>query len=169
MTRAPRRFSVSDGVSVKDLIHYGQDNLSAARKLLSGSASHYDSAGYLAHMGVELLLKAWHLQVSDSFPGIHSLTELWARLKELSSVRDLRPRSRRTLHLLDQYEQLRYPTTNAPIEVGSEDAIRINNLVESLYLRMPSELIETHNSINVLAKGGRVLMKRPVGSRLRDA
>jgi hypothetical protein len=117
----------------------------------------------LAHIGIELLLKAWHLQVFVSFPGIHSLVDLWNEIDMRTSPRQLRPRSIRALELLDQYEQLRYPRANSPIEIGSEDFPKVKGLVESLYLRMPQEMLEAHNNIDVLSKGGRLLMKRPIG------
>ncbi len=71
-----RRFTQKDGLLPEDLVHCGLDHLAAAEALFATNASHFDSAGYLAHIGVELLLKGWHLQVFGEFEGIHNLHTL---------------------------------------------------------------------------------------------
>ncbi len=157
----PRNYSAADGHTVRDLLHYGLDHLSAARHLLNSSASWFDSAGYLAHIAVELLLKAWHLEVFGSFPAVHSLLQLWTELSEQPDVRPLAPGTVRTLALLDQYEKLRYPNLLNQIEIGSEHIVRIDALIKALHMRMPLGLSEAREKIDVLQKGGRLLMKRP--------
>jgi hypothetical protein len=44
-------YTVADGVSVPDLLHFGLDHISAAQTLLKSNARHFDSAGYLTHLG----------------------------------------------------------------------------------------------------------------------
>lgn len=56
--RPPRKFKISDGYSVGDFLHYRFDNIAAAELLLGTNARYFDSGGYLAHLGLELLLKA---------------------------------------------------------------------------------------------------------------
>ena len=75
-----RVFSVSEGFAPVDFVHFGLDHTTAAGALFETSPSHFDSAGYLAHIGVELLLKGWLLQELGQFEGIHNLKALYARL-----------------------------------------------------------------------------------------
>jgi HEPN domain-containing protein len=160
-----RRFTTADGFKVRHLLHYGCDSISAARHLLKSSASYFDSAGYLAHIGVELLLKAWHLEVFGCFTDTHNLQKLWEPLAALPDVKALSSRSVRALAVLDAYEHLRYPTSNNPIEVGSAHAAKVDALVNAIWQRVPTSLKQTLETINPVEKGGRVLMKRPIKYR----
>jgi HEPN domain len=159
-----RRFTTADGLKVRDLLHYGCDSISAARYLLKSSASYFDSAGYLAHIGVELLLKAWHLEAFGYFTDTHKLQKLWGPLAGLPDVKPLSKHSVRALAVLDAYEHLRYPTSN-PIEIGSAHAAKLDALVNAIWQRAPTSLKQTFKTINPVEKGGRVLMKRPIKYR----
>jgi HEPN domain-containing protein len=80
---SPRIFTSKDGLVAVDLIHCAMDYLSAA-ELLFGSGPHlYDSASYLAHLGIEMLLKGWLLEVNGSFEGVHLLSNLHGTLLSL--------------------------------------------------------------------------------------
>lgn len=72
----PRIFTTADGLLPVDLAHCGLDHLTAAQRLFNSDPSHYDSAGYLAHIGVELLLKGWLLETTGRFEAIHNLGEI---------------------------------------------------------------------------------------------
>lgn len=161
----PRRFTTADGFKVRDLLHYGCDSISAARHLLKSSPSYFDSAGYLAHIGVELLLKAWHLEAFGYFTDTHKLQKLWEPLAALPDVKPLSNRSVRALAVLDAYEHLRYPASNSPIEIGSAHAGKVDALVTAIWQRAPTSLKQTFQTINPVEKGGRVLMKRPIKYR----
>ena len=167
--RTPRIFSTADGVTVADLLHFGLDNLSAAEALLKSSARHFDSAGYVAHLGIELLLKAWHLQGLNSFPGVHSIIYLWSELRKSLPIRQLSRRDLETLALLDDYAELRYPNLNYPIEIGSDDSPRIGALCTSLLKRMPRALHQAIEGLHWSRKGGRVLMEKPIPKKRRVA
>lgn len=160
--RNRRKFTTAEGFTVIELLHYGFDHVSAARYLLRRSASYFDSAGYLAHIGIELLLKAWHLDVLGYFEDTHNLQELWGVIAKAPGVQRLTSRSVRTLALLDTYERLRYPNPRSPIEIGSEHLTKVDALVKALKQRMPDSLVLAYSQIDVLKKGGRVLMKRPI-------
>jgi HEPN domain-containing protein len=90
-------YTVADGVAVPDLLHFGFDHISAAQALLKSNARHFDSAGYLAHLGFELLLKAWHLHEFTEFPNTHSLNNLWQKLLLSSQVKPISCRDSATL------------------------------------------------------------------------
>ncbi len=165
----PRTYSATDGVTVADLLHFGLDHLSAAELLLKGNARHFDSAVYIAHLGFELLFKAWHLQQFDSFPGVHDIESLWDNLRKASTIRQLSRRDRQTLALLNGYAELRYPNLNMPIEIGSDESPRIGALCKSLFKRMPRSLHQVIEGLHWSRKGGRVLMEKPITKRPRVA
>jgi hypothetical protein len=158
-------YTAADGVSVADLLHFGLDHISAAQALLNGAARHFDSAGYVAHLGFELLLKAWHLHTCSEFSGIHGLEDLWNGLLGRSRIRSLSDRDLETLRLLDSYAELRYPNLNSPVEVGSDDLPRIGALGKALFERMPKSLHAIVDGLHWSTKGGRVLMERPMPHR----
>jgi hypothetical protein len=76
-------FTKEQGYNPQDLIHYALDHFNVAENLFKTNPSYYDSAGYLVHMGFELLLKAWHLEGFGKFLGIHSLSKLVNQIKEI--------------------------------------------------------------------------------------
>ena len=164
----PRTFSFIDGITVADLLRFGFGHLSSAEFLLNGpDPNHFDSAGYLAHLGFEHLLKAWHLQVFNKVPGIHNLDKLWNTLLEGSHARHLSLGDSKTLKLLDEYAELRYPNINNPVEIGGDDSRRIGKLLKSLLKRMPGTLHKVMEELHWSTKGGRVLMERPISKRRR--
>ena len=118
---APRIFTRKDGLVAVDLIHCGIDHLTAAELLFQSGPHLYDSAGYLAHLGIEMLLKGWLLEVNGSFEGVHQLSNLYDTLVGSGAARPLEPQIASTLDKLDGYEKLRYPSLVNPTEVGEED------------------------------------------------
>ncbi|MBU0621359.1 MAG: HEPN domain-containing protein [Gammaproteobacteria bacterium] len=113
----PRVFTTADGLLPVDLAHCGLDHLTSAQRLFNSGPSHYDSAGYLAHIGIELLFKGWLLESTGRFEGIHNLGTLHGQLVSFAAAPTLDDQSSNVLVLLDQYESLRYPNRKNPIEV----------------------------------------------------
>ena len=165
MARRPREFTTADGVLVEDLLHYGLDHISTAKHLLKGSASYYDGAGHLAHIGFELLLKAWLLHQTGRFPGTHKYVDLLADLKRHNPTLCFSVSAGQTIALLDIYEELRYPNRNSPIEIGSDGWDKVEALYDELWKQMPKELETIVNSLTPLRKGGRVLMEKKIDGR----
>ncbi len=161
-----RVFTKDDGLIPVDLVHCALDHLSAAQALFESNPAHYDSAGYLAHIGVEMLLKGWLLEVNGSFKGTHNLNELYNNLIVAGAAPELDDDNTSVLNILDGYEKLRYPNLNAPTEVGDNDWIDINNLVGIMCRSIPLEIEEALSKINQsdkhepVRKAGRVLMKK---------
>lgn len=151
-----RKFTPTDGFVPVDLLRNAIDHLGAAEKLFKSSPSYFDSGGYLMHLAVELFLKAWLLQDSKQFPGSHNLTELHGDLVKSSRAPTLSDEQARTLLLLDRYSELRYPNRNDPVEVGTDDLSAVRNLM------LPGELLLELSRVDVLKKGGRVLMKKRI-------
>ena len=162
--KRPRTFAKEDGVEAGDLLHCGEDHLSAAELLFSASPSFYDSAGYLAHMGIELLLKSWLLEAAGKFLGIHRLSELWDTLMESHGAPALTENESKLLTKLDQFETLRYPNRKAPTEVGTEDWEMVDAFSKKLRGLMPQSIEIPAAADNLVRKSGRVLMKKKIES-----
>ena len=136
--------------------------MGAAEQMFKSSRSYFDSAEYLAHLAVESLVKSWLLQVANQFPGSHKLTELHEELVRSFGAPPLSTDQARTLSLLDRYAELRYPNRNDPTEEGTEHLSYIQSLMQGIYEKLPDELLLELSRVDVLKKGGRVLMKKKI-------
>jgi HEPN domain-containing protein len=157
-----RTFYRTDGFDPVDFAHCGLDHMTAAKLLFDSDASHFDSAGYLAHIGVELVLKAWLLQVSGQFKGIHILSKLYGQLESECGAPKLEAFQVDIMNVLDQYEQLRYPNPKQPTEVGEDDWPQIEGLVGFICRTMPQEIPESLERVAPDRKAGRVLMHKRI-------
>lgn len=157
-----RTFSTADGLTPVDFAYCGLHHLVAARLLFDSDPCHYDSAGYLAHIGVELLLKSWLLQVAGHFEGIHNLCSLYSQLESKFAAPMLDNKQRKALMLLDQYEELRYPNPKKPIEVGDEDWPIIDAVADFICQSVPAEILDELEKSLPGRKAGRVLMRKKV-------
>ncbi|MGF6781632.1 hypothetical protein P3T21_006868 [Paraburkholderia sp. GAS334] len=111
---------------------------------------------------MELLLKAWLLEVAGGFDGTHDLRELAIALQEGTHLGELPEQSAETLDLLNQFGELRYPNRNKPVEIGQDHWHAIALLVSDLCNSMPQEIAEGLGKIDPTRKAGRVLMKRKI-------
>lgn len=159
-----RIFSVAkDGLVACDFLHSGLDHVTGSKLLFnSDDPGHLDSAGYLAHIGVELLLKAWLLEVAGEFEGIHNLEALYELLIRKYKAAPLNGEQQEVLRMLDQFEQLRYPNPKQPTEIGDDALPHIEALVEQIYYSMPSSIPDALEEIAPGRKGGRVLMRKRI-------
>jgi HEPN domain-containing protein len=159
-----RTFSaVKDGLIPSDFLHSGLDHMTAAKHLFDSNPSHYDSGGYLAHIAVELLIKAWLLEVSGEFVGIHNLEKLYAQLVDKHDAQALNEEHQAILKMLDQFEQLRYPNRKDPVEIGDTDFPHIDALVGYLCRSMPEAIPKAlEQRGEPVRKGGRILMKKKI-------
>ncbi len=156
------RVFTKDDYNAADLLQGGLDHIKAAELLLRQSPEVFDSAGYLAHMGFELMLKSWMLHSTGSFKGIHSLEALIKDMQENKLQISLTEKEQQTLAYLKSFEELRYPTirNRNSVEIGSEDIDQIYELADAIWQQMPEKLIEEHEHIPPGKKCGRVFMKR---------
>jgi len=158
-----RMFSVAkDGLVPCDFLHSGLDHMAGAQLLFESGASHFDSAGYLAHIGVELLLKAWLLEVAGEFEGIHNLEALYDVLMKKHGATPLQEKQQAVLKMLDKFEQLRYPNPKQPTEIGDDDFPQIEALVEHILRAMPQSIPDALGKVEPGRKGGRVLMQKKI-------
>ncbi|MGO9176881.1 MAG: HEPN domain-containing protein [Desulfobaccales bacterium] len=155
--------SEDDGFTVEDMLHFGYGHIDAARALFEDDVAFLDSAGYLAHLGTEVVLKSWHLHIFKKFQEGHSLETLYRELKANNNNIDFGPENEAFLKELDKLFLLRYPMRKqGPIEVGSDMLISFDNLLESLWRLLPNEMEAIYNKIDRTKKGGRRLMEKKI-------
>jgi len=156
-------YSKADGFTVKDMLHFGHGHIVAARALFEGDAAYLDSAGYLAHLGTEVVLKSWHLHVFVQFEEGHKLQELYDKLKTHDNRINLGTQNEGFLKELDKLYFLRYPCKKeGPVEVGSDMLEAFDRLLDSLWRVLPKEIVEIYNNIDPTRKGGRILMEKKI-------
>jgi hypothetical protein len=158
-----KTFSINNGFTVEDMLHFGYGHIDAARALFEDDTAFLDSAGYLAHLGTEIVLKSWHLHIFGQFKDMHKLLDLYNELKAHDNKINLGASNEAFLKELDNFYLLRYPSRNkGPVEVGGDTLIAFNNLLDSLWDLFPEEIIEIYEKLDPTKKGGRVLMARKI-------
>jgi len=156
-------YNEENGYTTEDLLHFGYGHLDAARTLFQDDSAFLDSAGYLAHLGAELVLKAWHLAWFGQFNNTHNLIDLFDALKNKDPSLDIGTDNERFLEELDKFYLLRYPRRkNGAVEVGSDHLELLNAFLGALWNAMPEELVESYEKIDHTKKGGRILMKKKI-------
>jgi HEPN domain-containing protein len=158
MGKGTRKFTRNNGYEPNDLLHYGIDHLACARHLFQLEPKTYDSAGYLSQLGIELIMKAILLFTQGYFTDTHSLKNIYNDISSLRKKWILPKKHKETIVLLDDFYNLRYPKTRAPIEIGADDWSRIEELYLALTNRLAKSLRYKMEGLNPLKKGGRVLM-----------
>jgi HEPN domain-containing protein len=154
-------YTAKEGFKTADLLHFGLDHLKAARLLFEASYETFDSAGHLAHLGTELLLKAVLLSANGEFPNEHDL------LKLVGAIRVQKPGFLKDNDLetivthINPFVVLRYPDAKGSKSVGDEDWDQIKRLRDAILEEMPQGLKDEIRKIDPTKKGGRTLMKIP--------
>jgi HEPN domain-containing protein len=159
--------SRADGYSETDLFVASRDHMISALFLFrDGSPFGLDSAGYLAHLSFELLLKAALLYLKDEFPKEHDLGELLAQVR--AAGLNLRaPTSPTTvLGRLKTFYGLRYPDPKIPVSIAAPDGPLIKRTWTLLWKQMPQPLqammpvFYQPRQDGTFRKGSRVIMMR---------
>jgi HEPN domain-containing protein len=135
--------------------------MGAARILFGTGPLYYDSAGYLAHLAIELLLKVMLLLVCDEFPSEHDHQTLLKLLRRELPDLEITEAGERAITLVNRFKDLRYPRPEDPIEIGSDDADLIVSLYNTIWEFIPEGARSTADERGWVTKGGRVLMRRP--------
>ena len=143
-------YKATDDYTVEDLLHFGYGHVDTARTLFGDDPAFLDSAGYLAHLGVELVLKAWHLAWFGRFDKEHDLIKLFMALKKKDGSLDIGADNEKFLTELNKFYLLRYPRRkNGPVEVGSDQLEHLEALLEALWKTIPKELVETYENVKI--------------------
>ncbi len=150
-----------DGFLTSDLLHYGRDHLASAKALFDRSYQAFDSAGYLSHLGVELLLKALLLDLEGEFPNEHDLWKLVRRVRIMNTGFLTDPEDATILTLINSFSSLRYPIPEGGQTIGDEHWSQIERLCSAIVAEMPARLQHEIQDADPTTKGGRILMSRP--------
>mgnify|MGYP003602247316 FL=1 len=150
-----------EDASCLELLRYGRDHISASTHLfVTDDLRLYDSAGFLAHLGIELYLKATLLHLTGYFPSGHFVADLALEINKASSL--ISDEIVGELKWLDSLWNLKYPNLKAPVELGTEDVWRFTELVKALILVLPDGLMQQLRDSDPTEKGGRLWMERPI-------
>jgi HEPN domain-containing protein len=155
-----KHFTTRHGFNVSDLLYAATDHLASAGVLFDKNPRCYDSAGYLSHLGIELILKAFLLHYTGQFPAEHSLRKLRCSLEERGITLLPVEKYGSTLAKLDRFADLRYPNPNGAPEIGSDDWTIICTLYSQLRTQLPTDLQRQVDRISQTKKFGRILMRK---------
>ena len=155
-----RKFKTDEEISPSELVQYGLDHLGAGATLFKGSPEHYDSAGYLIHLGYECLLKGWWLYQDMEIESGHNLLKICERIKGFE-FHELPEDTQNTIKLINQFQYLRYPKLMDPIDIGSDMLEPIIHLIKFTLSCMPAKIRPKQNDEFIL-KGNRKLYKKPI-------
>jgi HEPN domain-containing protein len=152
-------YTRQDGFSERNLLHWAIDHLASARILFEENHRCLDSAGYLSHLGIELVLKAILLNCKNDFPNEHSLVNLSNLIERQGVNLNYTKEHKETLKILDEFYELRYPQAQNPIEI-SDDWEEIESFFEHLIFLLPVQIQQDIRQINYFEKGNRILMMK---------
>ena len=153
-----------DGYDERALLMSAADHLEAVDRLMPCGFRVLDSAGFLAHLVVELMLKAYLLHRVDSFPKTHDLAHLLTECDAEGLELDLEQTETEFLTRLNRFKDLRYPNTNDPVSVSSEDFEVLDQIVKRIASQYPGDPQTVLKNLfspdpdGVVRKGGRALM-----------
>lgn len=154
-------FYIEDGYSARDLLQFSIDHIASAGVLLDKDPRCYDSAGYIAHIGFELIFKAIALNALGRFRQSHIFSVLLSKENLGQRHFGVPELHKEILKKLDGYDQLRYPNPQGSPSIGSEDWESIQSFYEFVESKLPKELSQQLDKIDPHKKGGRILMVKP--------
>lgn len=159
-----KRYSRQQGYKEEDLLQSSLDHLRSAKVLFDKNPLCYDSAGYLCHIGIELILKACVLHYQGSFPATHKLMDLYDEIPKTVKIK-MKQEQENNLNKLDDFYNLRYTSPTDPVSIGDEDWPSVESVFESIKKHFPDSLKDFINEYTKKSmpfdKGGRILMKKP--------
>ncbi len=153
-------FTRADGYSENDLLPFAYDHLASAQVLFGRSPSCYDSAACLGHLGIELLLKALLLHLTDQFPATHDLDKLRSLLVRAAPEIEFTNEGRSVLSRINRLFSLRYPAPEGAEPLGTKDLIPLLNLASALVAAFPPQLQQKFAT--QFEKGGRILVRKAI-------
>jgi len=155
-----KTFTRRNGFTELNLLQTASDHLGSAKVLFDRHHRCFDSAGYLCHLGIELVLKGILLYTCNQFPNEHSLSKLRALIDKQGLKLNYTKEYLDTIKMLDTFNELRYPNPKSPVEIGDDDCERIENLFNFLILTLPERIQEELKRLDHSIKNNRVLMKK---------
>jgi HEPN domain-containing protein len=156
-----KTYTAKEGFRTTDLLHFGLDHLKAARLLFQASYETFDSAGHLAHLGTELLLKAVLLSADGEFPNEHDLLKLVEAIRVHKPSFLKNPDLEAIVAHINPFVVLRYPDAKGSKSIGDEDWDQVKRLRDAILEESPQDLEREIRKIDPTKKGGRTLMELP--------
>lgn len=158
----PKRvFTSTDGYVTRDLIQGGIDHIASAKVLFKSGFRCFDSAGYLVHLGLELLLKSLLLHTTGQFLEGHSLIALKERVVEILPQFDAAlPND--LVATFEEFKALRYPIPQGLPEIGTSDWIAFEDTFPKFIGAAPETWLAELYAIEGNLKAGRVLMVKDI-------
>lgn len=153
-------FRKVDGYSAIDLLQYARDHREAALHLFEAAPEYFDSACYLSHLSIELLLKSIILHLIGEFPNSHQLSVLWNSIGEKGDRVELSADEERQLALLNSAWDIRYPHPKGPKPAGHAHRDALKSLWARITPQIPEALVNAFKERPVNLKGGRKFMVR---------
>ena len=136
-------------------------HLDASEELFKKGHAFLDSAGYLAQLGIELMLKSWCLYLHGVASDDHKLDVLVNSINRHSPELSINEDFTASLKEVSNFYNLRYADKSTVTEVGTEDLEKVNYIAEYIWDRMPEEIINAYQAIPFHVRGHRVLMRKP--------
>ena len=141
------------------MVQYGTAYFEGAQELFNiGDPQLFFSAGYLAHLCIELYLKAWQLHHFDEFDAIDNLDQLWSRLESAGVLGPSTERDKILIHTFDEFERFGYPHIDRASENSAELVSDLTELRDTLMRWMPYDLrVSQWPAESKIRVGGQVL------------
>jgi HEPN domain-containing protein len=158
--RRQRVFGVPDGFTGQELVESARDHMRSAILLFETDPYCFDSAGYLAHLSIELLFKALLLAIRGAFPARHDLRRLFALVEQEVPGTSLTEQGVQALDLINGFGGLRYPNPRQPIEVGNDELDLIVSLYNNILSYIPADMRPAQDPQGLVTKHGRILMRK---------
>jgi HEPN domain-containing protein len=127
------RYTHEQGYTERDLFLFAEGHRRACELLFSKGPVYLDSAGYLGHLAVELLLKMHLLDRTGGFPNSHDLIELADALCHVFPELEFTEDSWLVLELLNGFADARYPNPRQPVTIGTDDGELIEAFCRGLH------------------------------------
>ena len=157
-----RWYPKKDGWSVEELCHSANDHMVAAMHLFdTKNPQVQDSAGFLAHLAIELLLKAGLLHQKGKFPNEHDLARLRGHLAKVNCPIDLSAEHNAAFDRISSFHKLRYHDPAGLPTIGHPDREVTHKLYLFLVAKLPVPLSQAIADIDHTRKSGRRLYRKP--------
>jgi HEPN domain-containing protein len=162
-----KRYIPQQGYTERDLFLFAEGHRRACELLFSQGPDYLESAAYLGHLAIELLLKMHLLDRVGGFPNSHDLVELAEALCNVFPNLEFTEDGLAMLARLNGFADARYPDPRQPVNIETGDCELIMAFCQGLRDARSPVLIDKINARpdgidpkwNI--KGGRVLMRRP--------
>jgi len=115
-------------------------------------------------LAIELLIKAALLHQQGSFPAEHNLQKLLTEASAAGLSFQLDANAQALLASIAPFEESRYPNPRSPVEIGTEDLRKIQDLWDTLLDQVPEDLRRAFLGADQTIKGGRKLLVKESGT-----